>query len=132
MAKLKEIKKILQKIVNPSRKDWSSVGSPYWIVFSKAYHLPLSSAIWPTTKSAKKGNFSCKNWWSFTWKHMNTPGSTNKKLKLIVVELKDETTNNTFQVNGHQLKIFHEGLVSIVGKMESILLMEPAMPDDTP
>ncbi|RDX97895.1 hypothetical protein CR513_19270, partial [Mucuna pruriens] len=24
------------------------------------------------------------------------------------VELKDETTNNTFQINGHQIKNFHE------------------------
>ncbi|RDY06219.1 gag-pol, partial [Mucuna pruriens] len=56
MAKLKEIKKTLQKISNPSRKDWSrlledalwahrtayrtSLGmSLYWIVFSKACHL---------------------------------------------------------------------------------------------
>ncbi|RDY10366.1 hypothetical protein CR513_05119, partial [Mucuna pruriens] len=38
------------------------------------------------------------------------------------IELKDKTTNNTFQVNGNQLKIFHEGLVSTVGEMESISL----------
>ncbi|RDY10225.1 hypothetical protein CR513_05294, partial [Mucuna pruriens] len=49
-----------------------------------------------------------------------------------VVELKDETTNNTFQVNGHQLKIFNEGPVSIVGELESISLIEPTMPEDTP
>ncbi|RDY10962.1 hypothetical protein CR513_04442, partial [Mucuna pruriens] len=49
-----------------------------------------------------------------------------------VVELQDETTNSTFQVNGHQLKIFHDGLVPTVGEMECISLMEPAMPDDTP
>ncbi|RDY14142.1 hypothetical protein CR513_00836, partial [Mucuna pruriens] len=33
-----------------------------------------------------------------------------------VVELKDEATNSTLQVNGHQLKIFHEGPASIVVK----------------
>ncbi|RDX89385.1 hypothetical protein CR513_28893, partial [Mucuna pruriens] len=32
------------------------------------------------------------------------------------VELKDEVTNSTFQVNGHQLKIFHEGSTPIVGE----------------
>ncbi|RDX93812.1 hypothetical protein CR513_23880, partial [Mucuna pruriens] len=31
-------------------------------------------------------------------------------LKLIA-ELKDEHTKNTFQVNGHKIKPFHEGLV---------------------
>ncbi|RDX94451.1 hypothetical protein CR513_23164, partial [Mucuna pruriens] len=48
------------------------------------------------------------------------------------VELKDETTNSTFQVNRHQLKIFHEGPMLLVGEMERISLMEPAMPNDTP
>ncbi|RDY14621.1 Retrovirus-related Pol polyprotein from transposon 17.6, partial [Mucuna pruriens] len=49
-----------------------------------------------------------------------------------VVELKDEHTNSIFQVNGHQLKLFHEGLAPIVGDMETISLMEPAPSDDTP
>ncbi|RDY05963.1 gag-pol, partial [Mucuna pruriens] len=48
------------------------------------------------------------------------------------VELKDEHTNNTFQVNGQQIKLFHEGPTSIVGDMKTISLMEPAQPDDTP
>ncbi|RDY12496.1 hypothetical protein CR513_02710, partial [Mucuna pruriens] len=49
-----------------------------------------------------------------------------------VVELKDECTNNTFHVNGHQIKIFHEGPTPIAGDMESILLIEPTPLDDTP
>ncbi|RDY14194.1 pol, partial [Mucuna pruriens] len=49
-----------------------------------------------------------------------------------VVELKDEATNSTFQVNRLQLKIFHEGPTPIVGEMESISLMELALPNDTP
>ncbi|RDY01100.1 hypothetical protein CR513_15622, partial [Mucuna pruriens] len=49
-----------------------------------------------------------------------------------VVELKDEHTNNTFQVNGHQIKLFHEGPTPIVGDMETISLMEPVLPNDTP
>ncbi|RDX75995.1 hypothetical protein CR513_44078, partial [Mucuna pruriens] len=49
-----------------------------------------------------------------------------------VVELKDEATNNTFQVNGHQLKVFHEGSTPTVGEVESISLMEPTILDDTP
>ncbi|RDY11605.1 hypothetical protein CR513_03706, partial [Mucuna pruriens] len=56
----------------------------------------------------------------------------NSRLKLVAVELKDEHTNNTFQVNGHQIKLFHEGLTPIAGNMETIALMEPAPPNDTP
>ncbi|RDX98232.1 hypothetical protein CR513_18891, partial [Mucuna pruriens] len=48
------------------------------------------------------------------------------------IESKDEHTNNTFQVNGHQIKLFHEGLAPIAGNMETTSLMEPAPPDDTP
>ncbi|RDY12783.1 hypothetical protein CR513_02381, partial [Mucuna pruriens] len=48
------------------------------------------------------------------------------------IELKDENTNSTFQVNGHQLKEFHEVPTLTVGEVESISLVEPAMSDDTP
>ncbi|RDX78434.1 hypothetical protein CR513_41295, partial [Mucuna pruriens] len=48
-----------------------------------------------------------------------------------VVELKDEATNSTFQVNRYQLKTFHEGPTPTVGEVESISLMEPAISDDT-
>ncbi|RDY08450.1 hypothetical protein CR513_07322, partial [Mucuna pruriens] len=66
----REIKKILQKLINPNRKDWSHhledalwaqrttyqtlLGmSPYWIVFGKAYHLPVEldhRAYWVVKK----------------------------------------------------------------------------------
>ncbi|RDX64440.1 hypothetical protein CR513_57012, partial [Mucuna pruriens] len=39
----------------------------------------------------------------------------NSCLKLIAVELKDERTNSTFQVNGHQIKLFHEGPTPLAG-----------------
>ncbi|RDX98373.1 gag-pol, partial [Mucuna pruriens] len=83
-----EIKKTLQKMTHPSRKDWSQLLedalwahrttyrtllgiSPYRIVFGKAYHFPVeierraywaaSSAIWPMTKQGNKGNSTYKN-----------------------------------------------------------------------
>ncbi|RDX98275.1 hypothetical protein CR513_18820, partial [Mucuna pruriens] len=34
--------------------------------------------------------------------------------------------------NGHQIKLFHEGRTLIVGDMETISLMELALPNDTP
>ncbi|RDX96447.1 hypothetical protein CR513_20889, partial [Mucuna pruriens] len=49
-----------------------------------------------------------------------------------VVELKDENINSTFQVNEHQIKLFHEGPMLTMGEMESISLMEPAPLDEAP
>ncbi|RDY06124.1 hypothetical protein CR513_09929, partial [Mucuna pruriens] len=98
--------------------------SPYQIVFGKACHLLLSSATWPITKQGSKENSSCNNWTNSAWKLMRTLGS--------IIELKDERTNNTFQVNRHQIKQFHEGPIPIAGDMKIISLMEPAPPDDTP
>ncbi|RDX89346.1 hypothetical protein CR513_28946, partial [Mucuna pruriens] len=60
------------------------------------------------------------------------PFVITKVFPYAAVELKDKNTNNTFQVNGHQLKIFHEGPTPIVSKIESVSLMESAPPDDTP
>ncbi|RDX98286.1 hypothetical protein CR513_18808, partial [Mucuna pruriens] len=45
------------------------------------------------------------------------------------IKLKDEYTNSTFQVNGHQIKLFHEGPTPTTGDLETISLMEPAPPD---
>ncbi|RDY10510.1 hypothetical protein CR513_04968, partial [Mucuna pruriens] len=57
------------------------------------------------------------------WKHTRIPGFT--------IELKDEHTNSTFQVNVHKIKPFHEGPIPLVGTKETISLMEPAPPNDT-
>ncbi|RDX85861.1 hypothetical protein CR513_32888, partial [Mucuna pruriens] len=51
------------------------------------------------------------------------------------VQLKDEHSSNTFQVNGHQInghqiKPFHKGLAPITHDMEIISLIEPSPPDD--
>ncbi|RDX80260.1 hypothetical protein CR513_39208, partial [Mucuna pruriens] len=94
------------------------------------------NATWPTTKPKNKGSSNYTNWTNFAWKPMRTLGSISKLhsrwdgLFVItnvfpygVVELKDENPNNTFKVNGHQIKLFHKGPTPIVGEMESISLM---------
>ncbi|RDX69471.1 pol, partial [Mucuna pruriens] len=47
------------------------------------------------------------------------------------VQLQDEHSSSTFQVNGHQIKPFHEGPTPITHDMEIISPMEPAPPDGT-
>ncbi|RDX90823.1 hypothetical protein CR513_27274, partial [Mucuna pruriens] len=47
------------------------------------------------------------------------------------VQLRDEHTNNTFQVNGHQIKPFHEGPTPTIDDMEIISLVEATPPDGT-
>ncbi|RDX70987.1 hypothetical protein CR513_49716, partial [Mucuna pruriens] len=70
---------------------------------------------------------------NYTLKHTRIPGFTSRKSRnSMTIELKDEHTNNTFQVNGHKIKLFHKGPVPPAGDMETISLMEPAPPDDTP
>ncbi|RDX69443.1 hypothetical protein CR513_51446, partial [Mucuna pruriens] len=58
------------------------------------------------------------------------PFIITKFLPYGVVELQDELTRSTFQANGQQLKIFHEGPITIVGEVESISLVEPAIVAD--
>ncbi|RDX79341.1 hypothetical protein CR513_40254, partial [Mucuna pruriens] len=126
--------------------------SPYRIVFGKACHLldtklsgQLSNATWPMTKQGSKENSSYKNWTNSAWKLVRTLKSIGKLrsrwdrpfviinvFSYGVVELKDERTKSTFQVNEHQIKLFHEGPTPIVGDIETISLMEPGLPDDTP
>ncbi|RDX83325.1 Gag-Pol polyprotein, partial [Mucuna pruriens] len=87
----REIKKMLQKMTNPNKKDWSKLRSRW------------------------DGAFVITNVFPYG-----------------VVELKDEHTNNTFKVNGHQIKLFHEGSAPLAGDMETISLMEETPPDDAP
>ncbi|RDY10368.1 hypothetical protein CR513_05122, partial [Mucuna pruriens] len=61
----------------------------------------------------------------------------NSHLKLITGRLRSRWDGPlslmfSLMVNGHQLKIFHEGLTPIVGEVESISLAESAISDDTP
>ncbi|RDX94608.1 hypothetical protein CR513_22990, partial [Mucuna pruriens] len=47
------------------------------------------------------------------------------------VQLKEEHTSRTFQVNGHQVKPFLEGPAPNGENMENISLVEPTPPDGT-
>ncbi|RDY00258.1 hypothetical protein CR513_16586, partial [Mucuna pruriens] len=112
------------------------------------------SSTWPTTKLGKKGSTNYKSWRNSRVKQFHDHRILrkefqvgqkvllfNSRLKLIIGKLHsrwdgpfiitkvlpyDELTRTTFQVNVQQLKIFHEGPTTIVGKVESISLKEPA------
>ncbi|RDX64961.1 gag-pol, partial [Mucuna pruriens] len=200
----REIKKTLQKMTNPSRKDWSRLledalwahrtayrmplgMSPYRIVFGKTCHLPMElehKAYW-AIKQCNLAYDQAGEQWKFQLQELDElrleayenskiykqkvkifhdqkilrkefhVGQKvllfNSRLKLIagklrsrwdgpfvitnifpngVVQLQDEHSSSTFQVNGHQIKPFHEGPAPITHDMEIISLMEPAPPDD--
>ncbi|RDX94506.1 hypothetical protein CR513_23105, partial [Mucuna pruriens] len=49
-----------------------------------------------------------------------------------VVELRKEAHNRNFKVKVHHIKPFHKGPTLMVGEVESISLVEPTLPKDTP
>ncbi|RDY10006.1 hypothetical protein CR513_05536, partial [Mucuna pruriens] len=49
-----------------------------------------------------------------------------------VVKLKDEHINRTFQVNGHQIKLFHEGPAPTAGDLATWASDHETPLDDTP
>ncbi|RDX86080.1 hypothetical protein CR513_32640, partial [Mucuna pruriens] len=120
--------------------------SPYRIVIGKAYHLLntelirlSSNAIWPMTKQGNKGNSSCKNWTNSAWRPMRTLESISIKSSDFMISKLRSRWDGPFVisnvspygvVNGHRIKLFHEGPSPTASDMETISLMEPAQPDD--
>ncbi|RDY01169.1 hypothetical protein CR513_15549, partial [Mucuna pruriens] len=109
--------------------------SPYRIIFNKAYHLPAvkqsNLAYNQVDKQRKLQLQELDELRLEAYKNSHIYKKKVKKfhdqqilrkefqvgqkvlvfkshLKLIAVELKDENKNSTFQVNGHQIKLFHE------------------------
>ncbi|RDY05550.1 Retrovirus-related Pol polyprotein from transposon 17.6, partial [Mucuna pruriens] len=157
----REIKQTLQKMTNPSRKDWSQfledtlwahrtayqtpLGMyPYRIVFGKTCHLLVElehKAYWVVKQcdmaydhAGEQRKFQLHELDELRLEAYENSRIYKQKFKKfhdqkilrkdfsVGQKLKDKHTNSTFQVNGHQLKPFHEGPASTIDDMEIISL----------
>ena len=119
----REIKKILEKVVNPTRKDWSLhlhdslwayrtsyktplCMSPYQIVYSKACHLPLE--------------LEHKAHWALKKLNLDTHAATEQR-KLQLCEL-DELRLSTYENARIYKRGQNNGTTSIFSIRNSILV----------
>ncbi|RDX97986.1 hypothetical protein CR513_19177, partial [Mucuna pruriens] len=139
---------MLQKMTNPSRKDWSRLLEDALWAYRTACRTPLRIQF-----QLQEPNELCleayENSRIFKQKVKKFHDQQilrkefqvgqkvllfNSRLKLIVGKLRfrwDGPFVNT-NVNWHQIKLFHEGPTPISGDMETISLMEPTSPNDIP
>ncbi|XP_016167839.1 uncharacterized protein LOC107610283 [Arachis ipaensis] len=130
----REIKRILEKVVKPHRKDWSSrLGDALWayrtayktpigmgpfrLVYGKACHLPVK--------------VEHKAYWAVKECNSGLGGAgIERKLQLQELECLRLEAPNFFKVNGHRLKLYHGEEMKNNKELEIFFLADPATEED--
>ncbi|RDY08880.1 Retrovirus-related Pol polyprotein from transposon 17.6, partial [Mucuna pruriens] len=103
--------------------------SPYQIVFGKACHFPVEikhHAHWTEFKVVQKVLLFISHLKLIA----NGPFVITNVFPYDTVEIRDETIDKIFKVNGHQLKSFHESPTMMEGDGEDISLVKPILSEE--
>ena len=107
----REIKQVLQKIVQPNRKDWSKLledSKTYEEKVNKFHDSRILRKEFHIGQKVLLFNSCLKLIFGKLRSRWDEPIVITNVFSHGAVEIKNEVTDKVFEVNGHQLKLFRE------------------------